>query len=125
MWSSHPNGRQSGRFLLHVIGSLLLGCVACLCPLNVQDRARPAFEASLALKEKTIYPVSVPLGVAAETELTYSPPSPHCFERLPGELGLLPDLEHVYAENNWLSTLPKELATCRFASKEGPHTFRS
>lgn len=33
--------------------------------------------------------------------------------RLPGELGLLPDLEQIFAENNWLSTLPKELAMCR------------
>lgn len=49
------------------------------------------------------------------TTLIYS--SPLLSQRLPGELGFLPDLEQIFAENNWLSTLPKELAMCRLAGK--------
>lgn len=40
-------------------------------------------------------------------------------QRLPGELGLLPDLEQIFAEKNWLSTLPKELAMCRSGLANG------
>lgn len=44
-------------------------------------------------------------------------------QRLPGELGFLPDLEQIFAENNWLSTLPKELAMCRSANHDTPNSL--
>ncbi|CAM9259846.1 unnamed protein product, partial [Discosporangium mesarthrocarpum] len=37
----------------------------------------------------------------------------HPSAMLPGELGSLPELQRIFAEKNWLSTLPAGLANCR------------